>query len=74
LLIILIPLTIYAAEKLQISINNKIHIKVSKPLSSKLIDEHGDDFIKYNGVFVKRGFNPRLSYLEAVDKYYFKKK
>jgi recombination protein U len=32
------------------------------------------DFIKDNGVFVKRGFNPRLSYLEAVDKYYFKKK
>lgn len=32
------------------------------------------DFIKNNGVFVKRGFNPRLSYLEAVDKYYFKKK
>jgi recombination protein U len=32
------------------------------------------DFIKDNGVFVKRGFNPRLSYLEAVDKYYFNKK
>ena len=32
------------------------------------------DVIKNNGVFVKRGFNPRLSYLEAVDKYYFKKK
>jgi recombination protein U len=32
------------------------------------------DFIKDNGVFVKRGFNPRLSYLEAVDKFYFKKK
>lgn len=32
------------------------------------------DFIKDNGIFVKRGFNPRLSYLEAIDKYYFKKK
>ena len=32
------------------------------------------DFIKDNGVFVKRGFNPRLSDLDAVDKYYFKKK
>ena len=50
LLTMLLPLTIYAAEKLQISINNKIHIKVSKPLSEMLINEHSDDFIKYNGL------------------------
>ena len=32
------------------------------------------DYIKDNGVVVERGFAPRLAYLKAVDKYYFKKK
>lgn len=32
------------------------------------------DYIKDNGVLVERGFAPRLAYLKAVDKYYFKKK
>lgn len=32
------------------------------------------DYIKDNGVIVSRGFAPRLDYLNAVDKYYFKKK
>ena len=32
------------------------------------------DFIKDNGIIVERGFSPRLNYLKAVDKYYFKKK
>lgn len=32
------------------------------------------DYIKDNGVAVERGFAPRLAYLKAVDKYYFKKK
>lgn len=32
------------------------------------------DYIKDNGVIVSRGFAPRLDYLKAVDKYYFKKK
>jgi recombination protein U len=31
-------------------------------------------YIKDNGVVVERGFAPRLAYLKAVDKYYFKKK
>ena len=31
------------------------------------------EYIKDNGVIVERGFNPRLNYLAAVDKYYFKK-
>lgn len=31
------------------------------------------DYIKDNGVIVSRGFAPRLDYLNAVDKYYFKK-
>ena len=32
------------------------------------------EYIKDNGILVERGFNPRLNYLAAVDKYYFKKK
>ncbi|MBQ4571292.1 MAG: Holliday junction resolvase RecU [Bacilli bacterium] len=32
------------------------------------------DYIKDNGIIVERGFAPRLDYLKAVDKYYFKKK
>lgn len=32
------------------------------------------DYIKDYGVVVERGFAPRLAYLKAVDKYYFKKK
>ncbi|MBE6131520.1 MAG: Holliday junction resolvase RecU [Erysipelotrichaceae bacterium] len=32
------------------------------------------DYIKDNGIIVSRGFSPRLDYLKAVDKYYFKKK
>ena len=32
------------------------------------------EYIKDNGVVVERGFAPRLAYLKAVDKYYFKKK
>ena len=31
------------------------------------------EYIKDNGI-LERGFNPRLNYLAAVDKYYFKKK
>ena len=32
------------------------------------------DYIKDNGYLVKQGFNPRLDYLDAVKKWYFKKK
>lgn len=32
------------------------------------------DYIKDNGIIVERGFAPRLDFLKAVDKYYFKKK
>ena len=32
------------------------------------------DYIKDYGVVVEKGFAPRLAYLKAVDKYYFKKK
>ena len=32
------------------------------------------EYIKDNGILVERGINPRLNYLAAVDKYYFKKK
>ena len=32
------------------------------------------EYIKDNGILVERGINPKLNYLAAVDKYYFKKK
>ncbi len=32
------------------------------------------EYIKDNGFIVKQGFNPRLDYLDAVKKWYFKKK
>ena len=68
-------------SKLAFSSIDEVYILPSKLLIEKYNESLNGgrksipyDFIKDNGVFVKRGFNPRLSYLEAVDKYYFKKK
>lgn len=50
IVLIMIPISIYAAEKLSIEIDNKVYIKVSKTISNKLIEEHNEDFIKYQGL------------------------